>query len=245
MKPPAIKSPNYVSAQPNDVLSGRGNAAKHHNGNVLFRELVKEARDYYVAFPTNKKNLVSQVVYLTVKSLNPQGRYLKAIEQDNGDLWEELKPWEALAKTSQALREGQPGHKKAIAFCRIPESQTAEKLNELKVSRLLSPVTVAAICMAMAADIDGLFFNNLKGKLECLISTKDRELTNKPLICLSAPRVIFDEKNPSEVRPVSPESPTIDLTDNIPLDKPCFPVTPNISVEIQSESVSNIFALCL
>ena len=137
MPSPTTVSSSSVNVQPkpNDVLSGRGNSAKNHNGNLHFRKLVESARDYYVALPPNKKILVSQLFFGAVKSLNPPGRFLKEKEKVH-DLWEELEEKDALAKTSQALREGQPEHKKSEVVRRIASSGIDSLIYEVKVSCL-------------------------------------------------------------------------------------------------------------
>jgi hypothetical protein len=117
------------------VLSGRGNGIKKHEGNVHFRALCQAVKHYYVAFPPNKKIHVSELVIQAIKSLHPPGRYLKEKETDSEVLWEETTMKEALQKTSQALREGQPDHKKSGLIPRIRENETVEeKLNEIWVS---------------------------------------------------------------------------------------------------------------
>jgi len=120
---------------PNDVLSGRGNASKKHDGNVHFRTLVQAARDCYVGFPPSKKILVSQAVYDAIKCLEPPGRFLKENTMliGGGSTWEELSEKEAVSKTSQALREGQPGVKRSGACPTIRDYELEPRLNEIKV----------------------------------------------------------------------------------------------------------------
>jgi len=132
--PMTMSSDNNVEIQPNDVLSGRGNATKKHLGNIYFRNLVQTAKDYYVAFPCNKKLLISQAVYDSVKSLHPPGRYLKEKDGENGGiLWEEISEKEALTKTSQALR--QSSHKRSgKCLMKIRDQhELDQRLNEIKV----------------------------------------------------------------------------------------------------------------
>jgi hypothetical protein len=124
--------PYHSDTHPNDVLSGKGNGAKNHKGNQHFRELVQLARECYISFPESKKILISKLVFDAIKTLDPPGRYLK---KDDKDEWQELSEKEALAKTSQALREGQPGHKKSGSYTRIHESMLNTKLSEVKVRR--------------------------------------------------------------------------------------------------------------
>jgi len=117
---------------PHDVLSGKGNGAKNHEGNRHFRALVESAKELYISCPESRKIQISKLVYEAIKSLSPQGRYLK--KDEKGELYE-LSYKEALTKTSQALREGQPKHKKSGCFKSIQDEVTFyAKLNEVKVS---------------------------------------------------------------------------------------------------------------
>ena len=143
------KSSVFVGIQANDVLSGRGNAVKKHDGNVHFRELVQAVKHYYVAFPPNKKIHVSELVIHAIQSLRPPGRYLKEKISDMGIMWEEITMKEALQKTSQALREGQPDHKKSGLCERILGNEAVdEKLNEIWVS----------VCFRLLAILSRAFF---------------------------------------------------------------------------------------
>jgi hypothetical protein len=133
-QPDSFQSSTCIVVQPNDVLSGRGNAVKKHEGNVHFRELVQAVKNYYVAFSPNKKIHMSELVIQAIKSLRPPGRYLKEKETDCGIIWEEITTKEALQKTSQALREGQPDHRKSGLCSSIHGDEAVEeKLNEIWV----------------------------------------------------------------------------------------------------------------
>ena len=124
-----------IQPHSNDVLSGRGNKIKKHEGNVHFRVLVSAVKNYYVALPSSEKIKVSEYVMEAVKSLNPPGRFLKEDEHANGVSWEELTYDEARKKTSQILREGQPQVKKSCP--KFTEIEIHSKLNEVKVSRMI------------------------------------------------------------------------------------------------------------
>ena len=123
-----------IKTHPNDVLAGRGNGIKKHLGNVHFRNLVNAVKHYYVALPSSEKIKVSQIIIEAVKSLNPPGRFLKEIEHANGVSWEELTEKDALGKTSQALREGQPGIKQQGIRPMICASDIHLALFDAKVS---------------------------------------------------------------------------------------------------------------
>jgi hypothetical protein len=150
MKDPDINSYPFVGVKPNDVLSGRGNAAKKHEGNVHFLELVQAVKHFYVSLPPNKKMPMSELVIRAIKSLRPPGRFLKEKETDTGVLmWEEISTKEALKKTSQALREGQPDHKMSGLVPQIHDNESLkERLNEIWVSLPLCCVSMLIVLLS-------------------------------------------------------------------------------------------------
>jgi hypothetical protein len=96
---------------PHDVLSGRGGGINSHGGNKTFREWVRERKEAYnLAGSKAEKARVANEVIELVKAQNPPGRFL---QRDPGSVsgpswWVEVDEARALAKTSQALREGAP-----------------------------------------------------------------------------------------------------------------------------------------
>lgn len=94
-----------------DVLCGRGGGINAHVGNVAFRELVNRDKERYnLEGNKNKKAEMSQRIVDHVKELG--GRFLQRDEESGHyggqSWWVEIDDIKALAKTSQALREGAP-----------------------------------------------------------------------------------------------------------------------------------------
>eukprot|EP00978_Attheya_sp_CCMP212_P006615 scaffold15327_cov58-Attheya_sp.AAC.5 len=114
-----VRSPN-----PQDVLCGRGGGINSHPGNKTFREWVKlEKGAYNSALTKSEKAKHTQFIVQKVKSLVPPGRFLQrdttatsarpSLSSGSGPNglvgpWIEIDDIKALAKTSQALREGAP-----------------------------------------------------------------------------------------------------------------------------------------
>ena len=95
-----------------DVLSGRGGAINSHIGNQHFREWVRVRRERYnLAKSKAEKALVANEVMDLVRNQNPPGRFLQR-DQSSSSMgvtwWVEVDEIKAMAKTSQALREGAP-----------------------------------------------------------------------------------------------------------------------------------------
>jgi len=95
-----------------DVLSGRGGGINSHDGNRTFREWVRQRKNKYnLAGSKAEKAQVAKEVITLVKSLKPAGRFLQrenATVPGGAGWWVELDETKAMAKTSQALREGAP-----------------------------------------------------------------------------------------------------------------------------------------
>lgn len=96
---------------PHDVLSGRGGGINSHIGNKTFREWVRERKEpYNLAGSKAEKARVANEVIDLVQSLDPPGRFLTRDSSSTAGVswWMEVDEIRALAKTSQALREGAP-----------------------------------------------------------------------------------------------------------------------------------------
>ena len=94
------------------MLSGRGGAINSHVGNTHFREWVRVRKERYnLARTKAEKARVANEVMDLVKGQNPPGRFL---QRDTSSVtggvtwWTEVDEIKAMAKTSQALREGAP-----------------------------------------------------------------------------------------------------------------------------------------
>ena len=100
---------------PHDVLSGRGGGINAHPGNVVFREWVRVRKEDYNLAPNKaEKTRVALEVIDQVRNQDPPGRFLtrdgtaSSMGAGGGSWWVEVDEDRALAKTSQALREGAP-----------------------------------------------------------------------------------------------------------------------------------------
>lgn len=96
-----------------DVLSGRGGAINSHIGNTKFREWVRDRKNRYnLARTKAEKASVANEVMDLVKNQTPPGRFLQRDQSSSvtGGVtwWIEVDEVKAMAKTSQALREGAP-----------------------------------------------------------------------------------------------------------------------------------------
>lgn len=95
---------------PHDVLCGRGGGINSHVGNRVFRDWVADRRlDYNLASTKADKARVAKEVMNKVTMQNPPGRFLQRDATGGvGSWWIEITEEKAMAKTSQALREGAP-----------------------------------------------------------------------------------------------------------------------------------------
>lgn len=95
---------------PHDVLAGRGGGINSHEGNKVFRDYVKMYKnDYNLAGSKAEKARVARKVLELVQAQNPPGRFLQRDSGTGaGSYWVEIDDGKAMAKTSQALREGAP-----------------------------------------------------------------------------------------------------------------------------------------
>jgi hypothetical protein len=113
---------NVMMPHPNDVLCGRGGSINAHTGNVVFRRWIQERRESYnLADTKSAKTRITSEIFRRVKSLKPPGRFLHKIDApgtsggiiDDEEYWSEVDDTKALAKISQALREGAPAFRAA------------------------------------------------------------------------------------------------------------------------------------
>ena len=117
----------------NDVLSGRGGNINNHAGNRAFRSFVNERKyDYNLTKNKSEKAKISQSIVDRVHNLVPPGRFL--IKEDG--FWREVDGAKAMAKTSQALREGAPSLRaeasaNAVKAVKGVAKKTAKSLSSL------------------------------------------------------------------------------------------------------------------
>jgi hypothetical protein len=97
-------------------LCGRGGSINSHPGNRTFREWVYTRKTKYNLASTKveKSAVVDQVLDL-VRGLKPPGRFLQKQRDEDGqdEHWVEIDDAKAMAKISQALREGAPAMRAA------------------------------------------------------------------------------------------------------------------------------------
>ncbi|KAL3765128.1 hypothetical protein ACHAW5_000797 [Stephanodiscus triporus] len=100
----------------NDVLCGRGGNINAHVGNLIFRDWVAELKESYQLAKTKAdKSEITLEIFHRVRDQSPPGRFLQKIAEGGGATpyslsgrWVEIDNTKALAKCSQALREGAP-----------------------------------------------------------------------------------------------------------------------------------------
>jgi hypothetical protein len=100
-----IRSPHS-----HDVLCGRGGGINSHVGNRVFRDWIADRRlDYNLASTKADKARVARQVMNKIIRQHPPGRFLQRDPNAGvGSWWIEIPEEKALAKISQALREGAP-----------------------------------------------------------------------------------------------------------------------------------------
>jgi hypothetical protein len=98
------------SPHPHDVLCGRGGGINSHVGNRVFRDWIADRRlDYNLASTKADKARVARQVMNKIIKQQPPGRFLQRDPTSGvGSWWVEIPEEKALAKISQALREGAP-----------------------------------------------------------------------------------------------------------------------------------------
>jgi hypothetical protein len=131
---------------PHDVLSGRGGGINSHVGNKAFREWVLERKEAYnlAGSKAEKARVATEVIDL-VTSQNPSGRFLQrdSTSASGPSWWVEVDEARALAKTSQALREGAPQIRAAHKSELQERVVRSKKSKRKKVSASATPVVPA------------------------------------------------------------------------------------------------------
>lgn len=120
---------------PHDVLCGRGGGINAHIGNVAFRELVKRDKERYNLESNKvKKAQISQEIVDQVKAEG--GRFLRRDDDSSyyghQSWWLEIDDLKALAKTSQALREGAPSIRASAKSTKVRPSSGKGKRTRSK-----------------------------------------------------------------------------------------------------------------
>jgi len=94
----------------NDVLSGRGGATNVHVGNRFFRSLIDAHREKYLRAKKNDKPEISRSIVSIIRRRN--GAFLK--KDESSGLFFEIGDDLAREKTSQALRQRAPDHRRRM-----------------------------------------------------------------------------------------------------------------------------------
>ena len=161
---------NYAGAQgpqlsvrirnpgPADVLCGRGGGINAHDGNVAFRQLVQDQKERYnLASNKQEKAEISQDIVDHVS--NRSGRFLQRDESQpfstagkNTGWWVEIDGIKAIAKTSQALREGAPRIRAKAA--KKPDKSTGKRSKRSNTSAGGSVISGASDSSLPAREIE-------------------------------------------------------------------------------------------
>lgn len=150
-----IRAPN-----PQDVLSGRGGGINSHPGNKAYREWVRLRKEAYnLAVSKKEKTEVAMQVLRQVKQQDPPGRFLQkdpTAVRSGGHWWVEIDDSKALAKTTQALREGasrirESHHLHGEANQQIPSAVKQENGNTKKRKRIIEEACSPTAVISMSA----------------------------------------------------------------------------------------------
>jgi hypothetical protein len=98
-----ITSEHVTGPTPNDVINGRGQGVQRHPGNEKYRELVSRNKGLYATCPRSDKAKISRAIVAAVRQFG--GGFLE-LDERSGEYFD-IGEKKAVAKTSQALREGQ------------------------------------------------------------------------------------------------------------------------------------------
>lgn len=151
-----IRSPNSQ-----DVLCGRGGGINSHKGNVAFRKWVGERKAEY-NLAQNKKEKIAvamQVVSQVHQQVPVPGRFLQKDPTSN-QWWVEVDEGKALAKTTQALREGAPKIRQAHQNADVGSSKPVEKGKKRK--RKATEVAPAMETTVLDDDTEKLVLQTMK-----------------------------------------------------------------------------------
>ena len=98
------KTKKGESANPHDVVLGRGGMINQHAGNLFFRRLVERNKCEYVSTKHwNEKRKIAEKIVEQIKELDPPGRFVKE-DAETGE-WIEVDHARAIEKVMTALRD--------------------------------------------------------------------------------------------------------------------------------------------
>eukprot|EP00815_Leptocylindrus_aporus_P008983 CAMPEP_0116061024 /NCGR_PEP_ID=MMETSP0322-20121206/6801_1 /TAXON_ID=163516 /ORGANISM="Leptocylindrus danicus var. apora, Strain B651" /LENGTH=647 /DNA_ID=CAMNT_0003545829 /DNA_START=110 /DNA_END=2053 /DNA_ORIENTATION=- len=95
-----------IQPNDNDVLFGRGNFVNRHKGNLVYRQICREAKAQYIKCSKLEKKEISVKIVKKIRALDPPGRFLK---RNTTGVWFDVGDQEAREKTSQTLRDCDAG----------------------------------------------------------------------------------------------------------------------------------------
>jgi hypothetical protein len=101
-----------------DIVNGRGKGIQGHPGNVMFRKLVYAHKQTYAQAPDTDKQKISRGIVIALRQFG--ARFLE-FDTDTGR-YRDIRDKKAVAKTSQALREGQKNIKQELAAGEMDDS---------------------------------------------------------------------------------------------------------------------------
>ena len=95
---------HIVRPNKNDILCGRGKFTQIWHGNIFYRNLIHSNKlEYVIANELEKRNIADSII-ITIRKLNPPGRFLKLDEEKNE--YYDIGDKKAIHKIKQCLREG-------------------------------------------------------------------------------------------------------------------------------------------
>lgn len=119
------KFPHTIVPHCNDILFGKGKSIDHSPGNRQFRAIVNSYKLEYINSNTAEKKHIGNMVFKTLDSLNPPGRFLTKVTDETGaEVWAEVTKDQADKKVRQALREGGPKMKRVLRQQRLGKFST-------------------------------------------------------------------------------------------------------------------------
>lgn len=118
----------------NDVLCGRGGNVNNHEGNRYYRSIVQvEKENYTLNANKAEKTTICNNIIDRIHNLEPKGRFL--MKQTGTNYWVEVDHGKAVAKTSQALREGAPALRAQTKSTTASDDVTITSRNTVKRGR--------------------------------------------------------------------------------------------------------------
>jgi hypothetical protein len=139
----------------NDVLCGRGAAARNHVGNKHYLALVDRRKEaYHSAFRRDEKCWICEEIVREIHCLDPPGRFLRQDDKGTG-LWHVVEKDFAVDKTMRAL-QGRPAAAVNAAKKRGRDDDDDDDAVAVAVRTI--PATIASRRLADAAALTSSFY---------------------------------------------------------------------------------------